>query len=51
MPDNGDRLQRTFSIQCASCRWKFRCPAEQLDRVICRACESRQDAAQAAQAE
>jgi hypothetical protein len=52
MPDLAtfDLEKCTVSIQCAACRWKFRCPIEQLRRVMCSACESRFDAKETAQA-
>ena len=37
--DQFDKTRRTVSIQCAKCRWKFRCPVEQLQRIICHSCE------------
>lgn len=37
--DTYDKKHRTISIPCAKCAWKFRCPVEQLQRVICHACE------------
>jgi hypothetical protein len=36
-----DKPRRTVAIRCYLCRWKFRCPVEQLNREICRACESK----------
>lgn len=35
-----DLEKRTVSIKCVVCRWRFRCPVEQLRRVMCHACES-----------
>lgn len=46
-----DKTKQTVAFRCAICRWKFRCPVEQLKRVICRACESRQGAEAVAQAQ
>ena len=30
-----------IAVRCKRCRWSFRCPAAQPDRVMCRACEER----------
>jgi hypothetical protein len=30
-----------FAIRCWRCRWMFNRPAEQSDRLTCRACESK----------
>jgi hypothetical protein len=27
--------------RCAGCKWCFRCPSNQSDRIQCRACESK----------
>jgi uncharacterized C2H2 Zn-finger protein len=35
-----DKQRRTTSLRCPRCGWKFRCPTDQLTRVLCRACES-----------
>lgn len=50
MPDNFDKERRTVSLPCIVCGWKFRCPVEQLGRVLCRACESEHDAKATARA-
>ena len=35
-----DLERRTVSFRCIVCRWKFRCPVEQIGRIICYPCES-----------
>jgi hypothetical protein len=34
---------RSQSKPCKFCKWRFRCPDEQLYRVSCFACESKQE--------
>lgn len=46
-PETADKFGRSWSQRCLRCRWKFRCPVEQLDREFCRACQSEIDAAEA----
>jgi hypothetical protein len=38
-----NRPSRTiyFAIRCWCCRWMFNRPAEQPERLICRACEDK----------
>ena len=54
MPDEAlqtyDLEKRSQSFRCLFCKWKFRCPVEQIGRIICRSCESIRDAETAAQA-
>jgi hypothetical protein len=49
MRDTFDALNWSVSRRCLRCGWKFRCPLEQLNRLICRACESHAEAATQAQ--
>jgi hypothetical protein len=39
-----DREQRSVSVRCTICRWKFRCAPHQVTRWTCRACESNANA-------
>jgi len=38
--DTFDKTRTSVTLLCIVCRWKFRCPVEQLGRLYCRACES-----------
>lgn len=49
-PETFDKCERTVSIRCQRCRWKFRCPVEQVERVLCRSCEGVTDAKATTQA-
>lgn len=50
MPDieTFDKQRQSVSLRCIVCKWKFRCPIEQLGRLYCRRCQS--NAEEAAQA-